>query len=78
MAGARAEHPIVVGVESFGEMTIGEDGHLGYDLKYGMGPMPHATLMQAIRLFGTEVAPRVREQLWAREGLSLDHSSHGV
>src|SRR6266849_3739657 len=28
MAGARAEHPIVVGVESFGEMTVGEDGHL--------------------------------------------------
>ncbi|WP_089016201.1 LLM class flavin-dependent oxidoreductase [Micromonospora inositola] len=34
-----------------------------FDLKYGMGPMPHAVLMENIRLFGTEVAPRVREQL---------------
>jgi probable LLM family oxidoreductase len=34
-----------------------------FDLKYGMGPMVHATLMENIRLFGTEVAPRVREQL---------------
>jgi alkanesulfonate monooxygenase SsuD/methylene tetrahydromethanopterin reductase-like flavin-dependent oxidoreductase (luciferase family) len=34
-----------------------------FDLKYGMGPMPHTTLMENIRLFGTEVAPRVRELL---------------
>jgi probable LLM family oxidoreductase len=34
-----------------------------FDLKYDMGPMPHATLMDNLRLFGTEVAPRVREQL---------------
>jgi probable LLM family oxidoreductase len=34
-----------------------------FDLKYGMGPMPHATLMENLRLFGTEVAPRVRELL---------------
>lgn len=34
-----------------------------FDLKYGMGPMPHAALMSNIRLFGTEVAPRVRELL---------------
>ena len=37
-----------------------------FDLKYGMGPMPHATLMENIRLLGTEVAPRVREQLQTR------------
>jgi probable LLM family oxidoreductase len=37
-----------------------------FDLKYGMGPMPHATLMQNLRLFGTEVAPRIREQLQTR------------
>ncbi|WP_203919282.1 Atu2307/SP_0267 family LLM class monooxygenase [Rugosimonospora africana] len=36
-----------------------------FDLKYGMGPMPHDTLMENLRLFGTEVAPRVREQLGA-------------
>jgi probable LLM family oxidoreductase len=37
-----------------------------FDLKYGMGQMPHATLLENLRLFGTEVAPRVREQLAAR------------
>jgi probable LLM family oxidoreductase len=37
-----------------------------FDLKYGMGPMPHAVLMENLRLFGTEVAPRVREQLQQR------------
>jgi alkanesulfonate monooxygenase SsuD/methylene tetrahydromethanopterin reductase-like flavin-dependent oxidoreductase (luciferase family) len=34
-----------------------------FDLKYGMGPMPHSTIMENLRLFGTEVAPRVRELL---------------
>ncbi|GAA4574792.1 LLM class flavin-dependent oxidoreductase [Planotetraspora kaengkrachanensis] len=38
-------------------------GATRFDLKYGMGPMPHTTLMENIRLFGTEVAPRVRERL---------------
>jgi alkanesulfonate monooxygenase SsuD/methylene tetrahydromethanopterin reductase-like flavin-dependent oxidoreductase (luciferase family) len=28
MAGTPGEHPIVIGVESFGEMTVGGDGHL--------------------------------------------------
>jgi alkanesulfonate monooxygenase SsuD/methylene tetrahydromethanopterin reductase-like flavin-dependent oxidoreductase (luciferase family) len=28
MAGAPGEHPIVIGVESFGEMTAGDDGDL--------------------------------------------------
>jgi alkanesulfonate monooxygenase SsuD/methylene tetrahydromethanopterin reductase-like flavin-dependent oxidoreductase (luciferase family) len=37
-----------------------------FDLKYGMGPMPHATLMENIRLCGTEVATRVRERLQTR------------
>ena len=37
-----------------------------FDLKYGMGPMPHAVLMESIRLFGTEVAPTVREQIVQR------------
>ncbi|MFI2299504.1 LLM class flavin-dependent oxidoreductase [Actinacidiphila glaucinigra] len=38
-------------------------GATRFDLKYGMGPMPHAHLMENIRLFGTEVAPRVRAEL---------------
>jgi probable LLM family oxidoreductase len=37
-----------------------------FDLKYGMGPMPHDQLMENIRLFGTEVAPRIREHLAAQ------------
>lgn len=32
-----------------------------FDFKYANGAMPHEQLMQSIRLFGTEVAPRVRE-----------------
>jgi hypothetical protein len=50
MAGTPGEHPIVIGAESFGEMTVGRDGHL-------------LSEPENIHLFGTEVAPRVREQL---------------
>jgi probable LLM family oxidoreductase len=32
-----------------------------FDLKYGMGGLSHAALMTNIELFGTKVAPRVRE-----------------
>ncbi|HJQ99523.1 MAG TPA: LLM class flavin-dependent oxidoreductase [Candidatus Polarisedimenticolaceae bacterium] len=34
-----------------------------FDLKYSMGTMPHEKLMESIRLYATEVTPRVREQL---------------
>ncbi|MDF9717311.1 LLM class flavin-dependent oxidoreductase [Nocardioides sp. ChNu-99] len=34
-----------------------------FDLKYSNGPMPHGRLMRAIELYGTQVAPRVRELL---------------
>ncbi len=34
-----------------------------FDLKYANGPQPHDELMECIRLYGTEVAPRVRELL---------------
>jgi probable LLM family oxidoreductase len=34
-----------------------------FDLKYSSGPMPHATLMRSIELYGTRVAPLVREML---------------
>ncbi|MNW68141.1 hypothetical protein D3C74_468410 [compost metagenome] len=35
------------------------------------GTMPHAEVMEAIRLLGTEVAPRVREEvaLWEKNNL---------
>jgi probable LLM family oxidoreductase len=34
-----------------------------FDLKYSLGTLPHEKLMNCIRLYGTEVAPLVREQL---------------
>jgi probable LLM family oxidoreductase len=34
-----------------------------FDLKYGMGSLPHAALMTNIELYGTQVIPRVRELL---------------
>lgn len=34
-----------------------------FDLKYSNGTMPHELLMESIRLYGREVAPRVRELL---------------
>jgi alkanesulfonate monooxygenase SsuD/methylene tetrahydromethanopterin reductase-like flavin-dependent oxidoreductase (luciferase family) len=34
-----------------------------FDLKYSLGSLPHAQLMESIRLYATEVAPAVREQL---------------
>ncbi len=37
-----------------------------FDLKYSNGTMPHDQLMQSIELYGTAVAPRVRELLAER------------
>lgn len=34
-----------------------------FDLKYANGPMPHAQLMRSIELYGTRVAPLVRDLL---------------
>ena len=34
-----------------------------FDLKYSLGTLPHELLLNSIRLYGTEVAPLVREQL---------------
>jgi alkanesulfonate monooxygenase SsuD/methylene tetrahydromethanopterin reductase-like flavin-dependent oxidoreductase (luciferase family) len=34
-----------------------------FDLKYSAGTLPHEAMMTAIRLYGTEVIPRVRELL---------------
>lgn len=40
--------------------TLGVDR---FDLKYANGTMPHELLLSSIRLYGTEVIPRVRELL---------------
>jgi probable LLM family oxidoreductase len=34
-----------------------------FDLKYSNGPMPHSQLMSSIELYGTKVAPMVRDML---------------
>ena len=34
-----------------------------FDLKYSAGTLPHETMMRSIELYGTEVAPRVNEEL---------------
>ena len=35
-----------------------------------VGPMPHAAIMRSIELFGTVVAPAVREAMARKEGLA--------
>ena len=37
-----------------------------FDLKYDMGPLPHAKLMRSIELYATEVVPRVKKALEAK------------
>ncbi|WP_110205066.1 LLM class flavin-dependent oxidoreductase [Nocardioides daejeonensis] len=43
--------------------TVRTLGVSRFDLKYSNGTMPHEHLMETIRLYGTEVVPRVRELL---------------
>jgi probable LLM family oxidoreductase len=43
--------------------TVRVLGLARFDLKYSNGPMPHEQLMRSIELYGTKVAPRVRELL---------------
>ncbi|GAA4538186.1 LLM class flavin-dependent oxidoreductase [Pseudonocardia xishanensis] len=43
--------------------TVQALGLQRFDLKYTTGTLPHAQQMRAIELYGTEVAPRVRELL---------------
>jgi probable LLM family oxidoreductase len=43
--------------------TIQTLGLTRFDMKYANGPLPHKALMRSIELYGTVVAPRVRELL---------------
>ena len=38
-------------------------GAVRFDLKYATGPMVHSKLLKSIELYGTKVAPMVREML---------------
>jgi probable LLM family oxidoreductase len=56
--------------------TLTTLGASRFDLKYGMGGLPHRALMNNIELYGTQVIPRVRELL-ARDEASVDAGLHG-
>ena len=43
--------------------TVRQLGLARFDLKYANGTMPHEQLLETIRLYGSEVIPRVRELL---------------
>jgi probable LLM family oxidoreductase len=51
--------------------TLTSLGANRFDLKYGMGGLSQEAVMTNIELYGTEVIPRVRELLGARETPSL-------
>lgn len=42
-----------------------------FDLKYSSGPLPHASMMHSIELYGTQVIPRVREIIADRPAIAL-------
>src|SRR5699024_5954707 len=77
---AAADHgALYVGSPQTGAPKIGRAltwlGVDRFDLKYVNGPMAHEQLMESIRLYGTEVSPRVRELLaeaQAPEGSAFD------
>jgi hypothetical protein len=46
-------------------ITLETVGATRFDLKYGMGGLSHDALMQNIELYGTRVAPLVRERVGA-------------
>jgi alkanesulfonate monooxygenase SsuD/methylene tetrahydromethanopterin reductase-like flavin-dependent oxidoreductase (luciferase family) len=41
-------------------------GHDRFLVQFSVGTLPHASLMRSIELFGTEVAPMVREEVGRR------------
>jgi probable LLM family oxidoreductase len=43
--------------------TVRRLGLARFDLKYSNGTLPHSAMMRSIELYGTQVAPRVRELL---------------
>jgi len=43
--------------------TVQALGLTRFDMKYANGPTPHTQLMTSIELYGTKVAPRVRQLL---------------
>ncbi len=48
--------------------TVDALGASRFDMKYSAGTLPHETMMRSIELYGTEVAPKVRELVASRVG----------
>jgi len=48
--------------------TLDTLGATRFDLKYGMGDLPHDSLMRAIELYGAQVVPLVREMVGRQGG----------
>ena len=44
-------------------------GHERFLIQFSVGTLPHASVMRAIELFGTEVAPAVREEIARRRAV---------
>jgi alkanesulfonate monooxygenase SsuD/methylene tetrahydromethanopterin reductase-like flavin-dependent oxidoreductase (luciferase family) len=42
-------------------------GHQRFLAQFSVGTLPHASIMRSIELFGTEVAPVVRQEIERRE-----------
>jgi probable LLM family oxidoreductase len=54
--------------EQVAEKVIAQHGHFGHQralFQVGLGTLPHAQVLRAIELLGTEVAPRVRAEVGA-------------
>jgi len=64
---ARLEGPLFLGTpEQVAEKILWQHrlfGHERFLLQLTVGPLPHERVLEAIELFGTEVAPRVRDEL---------------
>ena len=55
--------------EQVAEKILFQHGLFGHDrfaIQMGAGPMPHADMMKAIELFGSKVAPLVRDEIGRR------------
>ncbi|GAB3396830.1 hypothetical protein [Amycolatopsis echigonensis] len=67
---------VTLGLDTFGDVLADDDGEtvarkivaalrtLGatrFDLKYGLGGQPRGAVLRSIELYGTRVAPLVRE-----------------
>jgi probable LLM family oxidoreductase len=73
-------HLLVGSPQQVVEKILAEHELFGHDrflAQVSIGALPHARAMRAIELFGSEVAPAVREALTSREGSSIGGDREG-